>query len=108
MKNQIKKALRNILTEEKIYYYHQKPTSNGVRTTIMGVLKSGTFYLTASRCSNKDQFNKAKGRKQCEERMKQQKFLKTFKLSDISAPIFVPLAKEWSEKVSNNKKCETC
>jgi hypothetical protein len=49
----------------KEFYFHSKPNSSGVRVTFMGVQKSDAFFITASRCSKRDNFSREIGRMKC-------------------------------------------
>ena len=44
------------------YYHHSTPLKGQPRITVAGILSNGTLTLGVSRCSNKDQFSKKKGR----------------------------------------------
>jgi len=61
--------------KDKYLVFRSRPEKGQPRFTVMGKVEEGVLSMAASRCSQKDQFNKEKGRLIAEGRLEKESFV---------------------------------
>jgi hypothetical protein len=86
-----------------MYRFYSNPAETN-RVTVVGNYVDGNLSLAASRCSNKDQFMRKRGRTIAENRLEKGKVIVTLPIKDFTIKDFVENATELAYHVKKNPK----
>ncbi len=81
-----------------MYRYYSNPTVPN-RVTVVGNYSNGVLSVSASRCSNKDQFMRKRGRTIAESRLEKGKTILSVEIEDFSIKNFIEIARNVSDKI---------
>jgi len=84
----------------RFYSTHTDP----VRVTVVGEHSEGVLKIAVSRCSNKDNFYRKKGRLIAEDRLHKGKVFALFPMETCTVSRFVALASDIANNVKRTKK----
>lgn len=82
-------------------FYSKTPTST--RVTVVGEHSDGMLKIAVARCSRKDRFIRAKGRKIAEARLMADEIIALIKLTKCDVHSFVNIAKTIAEEVAKTR-----
>lgn len=84
-----------------MYHYYTNPEDNN-RVSFAGEHQNGVLNIAASRCSNRDQFQRKKGRAIAEGRLAKGKIYHSIEMSSCSPKEFVDICKLLEDTIKGN------